>query len=169
MQAIQGRIWVLGDDINTDVITPGPYVDAPMEEMRKHVLEAICPEFPLAFKAGDIIVSGANFGCGSSRETAPEVLKTMGIGAVIAQSFARIFFRNAVALGIPVLQVKTSPTGFSTGDQVKIDVESAQVVNLTTNKKVFGIPLYQGILEILRAGGFIPMMQAMVKNRKEPK
>jgi 3-isopropylmalate dehydratase small subunit len=159
VQDIQGRVWVFGDDIDTDVITPGIYLDAPMEETVKHVLEAVRPEFPAQFKRGDIIAAGSNFGCGSSRETAPEALKTMGVGAIIARSFARIFFRNAVALGIPVLQVERSPGCFSQGDIVRVDIENVEVLNLATGEVVGGIPLYEDILDIIRAGGIIPLMR----------
>ena len=159
MQDIQGRVWVFGDNIDTDVITPGAYLDAPMEETVKHVLEAVNPDFPARFQPGDIIAAGANFGCGSSRETAPEAMKTMGVGAIIARSFARIFFRNAVALGIPVLQVERSPGCFSQGDIVRVDIEDAGVLNLTTGENIDGIPLYKDILDIIRAGGIIPLMR----------
>ena len=159
MQDIQGRVWVFGDNIDTDVITPGAYLDAPMEETVKHVLEAVRPDFPAGFQRGNIIAAGGNFGCGSSRETAPEVLKIMGVGAIIARSFARIFFRNAVALGIPVLQVERSPGCFSQGDIVRMDIENAKVRNLATGENIDGIPLYKDILDIIQAGGIIPLMR----------
>jgi len=159
VQDIQGRVWVFGDNIDTDVITPGAYLDAPMEETVKHVLEAVRPDFPAGFQRGNIIAAGGNFGCGSSRETAPEVLKIMGVGAIIARSFARIFFRNAVALGIPVLQVERSPGCFSQGDIVRMDIENAKVRNLATGENIDGIPLYKDILDIIQAGGIIPLMR----------
>lgn len=168
VQEITGRIWVFGDNIDTDVITPGAYVDAPLEEMTMHVLESVCPDFPSRFEKGDIIVAGTNFGCGSSRETAPEALKAMGVGVIIAGSFARIFFRNAVALGIPILQVERSPLGFTQGDVIRVNIEEALVMNLTTGETIDGTPLYGDILDILRAGGIIPLMKDIVEKRKRP-
>lgn len=168
MQEMEGRVWVFGDNIDTDVIAPGAYLDAPLEETLKHVLEAVRPEFPAGFRPGDIIAAGADFGCGSSRETAPEALKTMGVGAIIARSFARIFFRNAVALGIPVLQVERSPEAFSQGDIVRVDLEDAVVLNLTTDETIDGIPLYEDILEIIRVGGVIPLMKQIAEKGKKP-
>jgi len=159
MREIEGRVWVFGDGVDTDAIVPGAYLDAPMEEILAHVLESVCPEFPGGFQPGDIIAAGADFGCGSSREIAPEALRTMGVGAIIARSFARIFFRNAVALGIPVLQVESSPGALSLGDNARVDFEAATVTNLTTGETISGTPLYEDILDIIRAGGIIPMMR----------
>jgi len=168
MREIQGHVWVFGDNIDTDVIAPGAYLDAPMDETVKHVLEAVRPDFPCGFRPGDIIAAGANFGCGSSRETAPEALKTMGVGAIIARSFARIFFRNAVALGIPVLQVERSPAAFSQGDIVRVNIEDAAVLNLATDETIDGIPLYKDILDIIRVGGVIPLMKEIVEAGRKP-
>lgn len=168
MQEITGRVWTFGNSIDTDAITPGAYVDAPLEEMVMHVLESVCPDFPSRFEKGDIIVAGTNFGCGSSRETAPEALKAMGVGAIIAGSFARIFFRNAVALGIPVMQVGQSPRGFTRGDVIRVNIEDALVKNLTTGEVLAGTPLYRDIMDILRAGGIIPLMKEIVAKRKRP-
>ncbi len=166
MEKITGRVWIFGDNIDTDVITPGPYVDAPMEEMVKHVLEAVQPEFAVRFRPGDIIVAGGNFGCGSSRETAPEALKRMGVGAIIARSFARIFFRNAVALGIPSITVAGAPSGFAQDDVAEVDVELARITNLTTGETIAGIPLYGDILNLIRKGGIVPLMREMVDRQK---
>jgi 3-isopropylmalate dehydratase small subunit len=103
MEVIRGRVWKVGDQVNTDLITPGQYLTAPLEEVKKHVLEAINPRFAQEARGGDILVAGKNFGCGSSRESAPSALKAQGISAVVAESFARIFFRNAVAIGLAVV------------------------------------------------------------------
>jgi 3-isopropylmalate/(R)-2-methylmalate dehydratase small subunit len=162
MNKIKGNVWVFGNDINTDAIVPGAYISSPMEEVVKHVLESENPNFPRDFKQGDIIAAGSNFGCGSSRENAPEALKKMGIGAIIVKSFARIFFRNAVALGIPVLTVDTSPEGFSQGDMVEIDVENVSIKNLTTDSTIIGTPLYKDILDVIKMGGIVPLMKDMV-------
>lgn len=167
MDNIKGKIWIFGDDINTDAIVPGAYISAPMEEVVKHVLASEHPEFANNFKHGDIIAAGSNFGCGSSRENAPEALKRLGVGAIIARSFARIFFRNSVALGIPVLTVENSPVGFSERDVVEIDVESAIIKNLTTNKIINGIPLYSDILDVIKIGGIVPLMKDMASKKSK--
>lgn len=161
MEKITGTIWIFGDDINTDAIVPGAYLSAPMEEVVQHVLESENPDFPGHFKKNDIIAAGSNFGCGSSRENAPEALKRLGVGAIIAQSFARIFFRNSVALGIPVITVDTSPNGFSQGDTAEVDVEETTIKNLTTGDTIIGIPLYENILHVIRMGGIVPLMKSM--------
>jgi len=161
MDTIKGNIWVFGDDINTDAIVSGAYISAPMEEVVKHIFESEHPDFTKNFKKNDIIAAGSNFGCGSSRENAPEALKRMGIGAIIARSFARIFFRNAVALGIPVITVATSPQGLSEGDTVEVDVEEASIINLTTDAIIIGTPFYKDILNVLKMGGVVPLMKDM--------
>jgi len=161
MDTIKGKIWIFGDDINTDAIVPGAYISSPMEEVVKHVLESENPDFAINFKKDDIIAGGANFGCGSSRENAPEALKRMGIGAIIARSFARIFFRNALALGISVITVATSPEELSEGDSVEVDVEEASIKNLTTNATIIGMPIYKDILDVLKMGGVVPLMKDM--------
>jgi 3-isopropylmalate/(R)-2-methylmalate dehydratase small subunit len=166
MEKITGRVWVFGDDIDTDLITPGPYVDAPIEEMVKHVLEAIKPNFSDDFDSGDIIVAGKNFGCGSSRETAPEALRAMGVGAIVARSYARIFFRNAIALGIPLIVAKDSPGDIEEGDTVEIDFEGASVINLNTGAELTGTPLYEDIVKVVVKGGMIPLMKEIIEERK---
>jgi len=166
MEKIRGRVWKFGDNVDTDVITPGVYVDAPMEEMKKHVLEALNPEFPKEVKAGDIIVAGKNFGCGSSRETAPEAIKALGIGAVIAESFARIFFRNAISIGLPVLPCPGVSGAFREGEEVELDVPGAKVTNLSSSRILQGQPLAKDILDILSRGGTISLLREMAQEEK---
>ena len=113
MNVIKGKVWKFGDNIDTDVISPSKYMEAPMDEQVKHVMEAINPKFSQEVKPGDIIVAGRNFGCGSSRETAPDLIKRLGIAAVVAESFARIFFRNSVAIGPVSYTHLTLPTIYS--------------------------------------------------------
>jgi 3-isopropylmalate dehydratase small subunit len=163
MEMIRGRVWLFGDNVDTDVITPGLYVDAPMEEMKKHVLEALNPKFPKEVKAGDIIVAGKNFGCGSSRETAPDAIKALGVGAVIAESFARIFFRNAVSIGLPVLPCPGAYVAFREGEEAELDVSGAKVTNLSSNRILQGQPLAKDILDILSRGGTLPLLKAMAE------
>ncbi len=153
METIKGKVWLFGDNIDTDAITPGAYLDSPVNEMVKHVMESVRPDFTKAFNKGDIIVAGSNFGCGSSRESAPGILKTLGIGAIVAQSFARIFFRNAIALGIPIVILESCPRGFSDGDSIEVHFEDASVVNLSTGTTMQGTKLYDVIVQTILKGG----------------
>ena len=166
IEIIRGRVWVFGDNVDTDVITPGVYVDAPLEEMKKHVLEALNPRFPKEVKAGDIIVAGKNFGCGSSRETAPDAIKALGVGAVIAGSFARIFFRNAVSIGLPVLPCPGASGSFREGEEAELDVSGAKVTNLSSNRVLRGQPLAKDILDILSQGGTLSLLKELAQKEK---
>jgi len=163
MEMIRGRVWKFGDNVDTDVITPGIFVDVPMEEMKKHVLEALDPRFPKEVRAGDIIVAGKNFGCGSSRETAPDAIKALGVGAVIAESFARIFFRNAISIGLPVLPCPGISGAFREGEEAELDISGAKVTNLSSNRVLQGQPLAKDILDILSQGGTLTLLKAMAE------
>ncbi len=167
MDIIRGRVWLFGDNVDTDVITPGVYVDAPMEEMKKHVLEVLNPRFPKEVKAGDIIVAGKNFGCGSSRETAPDALKALGIGAVIAESFARIFFRNSISIGLPVLPCPGALGVFREGEEAELDVAGAKVTHLSSNRILQGQPLAKDILDMLSKGGTLLLLKEMADAARE--
>ena len=162
---IRGRVWKFGDNVDTDVITPGIYLNAPMEEMKRHVLEVLNPRFPQEVKAGDIIVGGRNFGCGSSRETAPDAIKALGIAAVIAESFGRIFFRNAVAIGLPVLPCPGAGGSFQEGDEAEVDIFQAKVRNLSTGSLLQGQPLHQDILEIISHGGMLSFLKTQAEQK----
>lgn len=118
---IKGRVWKFGDDINTDIISPGEYMDASYEDIGKHAMERAYPGFADAIEKGDIIVAGSNFGPGSSRETAQIALKYAGVGGVIAQSFARIFFRNCINVGFPVVTLADT-SGLNQGDEIVVDL-----------------------------------------------
>jgi len=163
---IRGKVWVFGDNVDTDVITPGVYVDGPLEEMKKHVLEALNPRFPKEVKAGDIIVAGKNFGCGSSRETAPDAIKALGVGAVIAESFARIFFRNALSIGLPVLPCPGASGAFQEGEEAELDVCGAKVTNLSSNRILQGQPLAKDILDMLSKGGTLSLLKSLREKGK---
>ncbi|MBI5118289.1 3-isopropylmalate dehydratase [Candidatus Poribacteria bacterium] len=154
----QGTVWTFGDNIDTDQINPGQYMDLPAEEASEHVFEAIAPEFSKEFKAGELIVAGNNFGCGSSRETAPDVLKYVGAAAIVAESFGRIFFRNAVAIGLPVLVCPGISAQTKGGDTLEVDIEAALVRNLTTNKEFKGERLHEMMLNSLRKGGIMKLL-----------
>jgi 3-isopropylmalate/(R)-2-methylmalate dehydratase small subunit len=154
---ITGRIWVLGDDIDTDVIYPGKYlpiIDA--EEMGKHAMEGVDPEFPNKLQDGDIIVAGMGFGCGSSREQAATCLKSAGVAAIIAGSFARIFFRNAVNQGLPLIQADITGKVIE-GDNVTIDFGESRVEH--SKERTQFKPLDDSVVALLEAGGLIPAVR----------
>ena len=132
---LKGTVWKFGENVDTDVITPGKYLDN-LGECKKHVLETLDPEFPANVKVGDIIIADKNFGCGSSRETAPEILQDMGVAAVIAPSFGRIFYRNSFSIGFPLLEADNIAEFFNKGDIAEVNIETAVVKNLTTNKTI---------------------------------
>jgi 3-isopropylmalate/(R)-2-methylmalate dehydratase small subunit len=157
MEPVKGRAYKFGNDVNTDVIYPGKYlsITTDREEMAKHCFEAVYPEFLKSARSGDIIIAGKNFGCGSSREQAAACLKSFGIGAVVAESFARIFYRNAINLGLPVL-VAPHITGLvEHGDVVEINVEQGSITNVRTGKNIPSTKLPGFILEIISDGGLI--------------
>ncbi len=153
-----GPAWTFGSQIDTDQIVPGQLLSATTDEQSRHVFEAICPEFRTEFTTGGIIVAGANFGCGSSRESAPEVLKHIGVAAVVAESFARIFFRNAIAIGLPVLVCPGVTGTVAHGDSVEVDVERATVIVLKRGATLQGVPLNAIMLACLRRGGIMKLL-----------
>lgn len=163
---IRGMVWKFGDNIDTDLITPGKYMDLPFEEMRKHVLEAVNPEFAAKVKAGDVIIAGTNFGCGSSRETAPQAIKALGVGAVVAESFARIFFRNAIAIGLPVISCPNVSKAFDNGDEAEVDIENAEVRNITKGITLKAIPLSEDIKKVILKGGVVPLLRELAEELK---
>ncbi len=154
----KGAVWTFGDNVDTDQISPGRYMDLPVEEASKHAFEALSPDFAGEFKAGEIIVAGSNFGCGSSRETAPEALKYVGVAAVVADSFGRIFFRNAIAIGLPVLVCSGVASETSKGDEIEVDIEAARVTNLTTKKEFQAEPLHEMMIASLKKGGIVKLL-----------
>ena len=154
----KAKVWKFGDNIDTDQINPGKYMDLSAEEASEHVFEGIAPDFVRKFEPGEIIVGGSNFGCGSSRETAPDALKSLGVSVVVAESFGRIFFRNAIAIGLPVLVCPGISNEVSQGDEVEIDIENARVKNLATGKELHGEPLHEMMLTSLRKGGIMKLL-----------
>ncbi|MEM0240307.1 MAG: 3-isopropylmalate dehydratase small subunit [Candidatus Nezhaarchaeales archaeon] len=156
---VRGRVWKLGDNIDTDVITPGQYLSLPMDQLKLHVLEPIRPGFINLVKPGDVIVAGRNFGCGSSREQAPRALKEVGIAAVIAESFARIFFRNAINIGLPVLACEGISKAFNEGDVLEADFASGEIKNVTKGVTLKAKPLPPLMIEILTAGGALELLK----------
>jgi 3-isopropylmalate dehydratase small subunit len=160
---IQGRAWVFGDDISTDLINPGPYLVSPVEEAAMHTFEAIDPEYWKKVKPGDVIVAGKNFGCGSSRETAVLVLKHLGIECVVAESFARIFFRNAIALGLAAMVCTDVSRKIDPLDEVTIATDSGEVIVKRTGEVFHGVPLDEKMRTLIEAGG----VDGLLKKLKE--
>ena len=160
---IRGRVWKFGDNVDTDVITPTKYLSLPLEEMKNHTLEPINPRFAKEVQPGDIVVGGKNFGCGSSRETAVTALKALKIGAVVAESFARIFFRNAIAQGVPILTCPEAPQYFEAGDEAEVDTREATVKNINQDNLIQGIALAPDMLDILEKGGILSLLKEKLK------
>jgi 3-isopropylmalate/(R)-2-methylmalate dehydratase small subunit len=152
------RAWVLGDNIDTDVITPGKYMKLGIEEIAKHCLEPLLPEFSKQVKPGDLVVAGRNFGAGSSREQAPAALKHLGVAALIAESFAGLFYRNSLNLGLPAL-VCADARRVRDGDRLSVDFEKALVVNASTGLTHSFEPIPPHLLEMVRDGGLIPHLE----------
>ena len=158
MRSIIGKVWVFGDNIDTDAMIPGLYLDAPMEEVIQHVFESVNPRFAADVQEGDIIVAGKNFGCGSSRENAPSALKEMGVGCIVAESFARIFFRNAIAIGLPVISCKNALSSFSNDDRAEIDIKKALIRNTTKDIFLKASPMSEEMLAIIEEGGILNLI-----------
>ncbi|GAQ94600.1 3-isopropylmalate/(R)-2-methylmalate dehydratase small subunit [Thermodesulfovibrio aggregans] len=153
---IRGKIWKFGDNIDTDAIIPARYLNtSDPKELAKHVMEDADKDFPSKVKEGDIIVAGKNFGCGSSREHAPIAIKAAGVQAVIAKSFARIFFRNAFNIGLPIFEVPELVDEASEGDEIEIDMDSGEIVNLTKGKNYKTKPIPDFMQELIKAGGLV--------------
>jgi 3-isopropylmalate dehydratase small subunit len=144
--------FVYGDNIDTDRIIAGKYTKTlDMNTLAEHVLEDLDPAFKTNVKKGDYLVGGENFGCGSSREQAPIALKLSGVSVVIASSFARIFFRNSINIGLPVLEIKNHD--IESGDEIQVDLNNGEVKNLTKNKSYFSAPMPKVMIDILSEGG----------------
>jgi len=168
MEMIKGRVYKFGDDVNTDVIYPGKYlsITTDRQEMAKHCFEAAHPEFMINARAGDIIVGGRNFGCGSSREQAATCLLYFGIAAVVAESFARIFYRNAINLGLPVVIAPGITQLVGQSDIIEISLDEGFVKNTGTGAVVRSTRLPVFIMEIINDGGLIKHLQKRLGIRK---
>ena len=153
-----GRAWVFGDNVDTDQLAPGIYIKRPIEELARHCLEGLAPDFAAAVSPGDIVVAGRNFGAGSSREQAAEALRHLGIKAIIAQSFGGIFYRNAINFGLmPMICAEASQIG--DGDRLRIDAASGKVFNLTTEQNCQAEAMPEHLLRIINAGGLLPYLE----------
>jgi len=157
---IEGRVWKYGDHVNTDLIIPGRYLDDyDLRSLAAHVMEDLDPSFSKKVRHGDIVVAGRNFGCGSSREQAPVALKHVGVSAVVAGSFARIFYRNAINVGLPVIVCPEAASRLVDGDIVVIDMEKGVLVRPSSHLTIQFKPLPDFLLEILSDGGLVPHMK----------
>ena len=153
--SIHGRVHKFGDNINTDLISPAPYIGMADEIMIAHAMEGADPDFSKKVKSGDIMVGGKNFGSGSSRETAPFVIKGSGITAIIAEFYARIFYRNAINIGLPVLTCAEAGR-ISDGDELQVDPLAGKIVNVTKGEEYVCSSLPENIMELVKDGGLIP-------------
>ena len=155
-----GRAWKYGDNVDTDVIIPARYLTTTDEaELARHALEDLDPSFASSVTPGDVIVAGTNFGCGSSREHAPVALKGAGVGAVVAASFARIFFRNAINTGLPIVTCPEAAAAIEPGDEVEVDVAAGVVRDVTKGTSFRAEPLPEFVSEIVAAGGLVPWVR----------
>ncbi len=159
-----GRAFVYGDNIDTDMLAPGMYMKFAIEELARHCLEAVDPSFVGAVRPGDIVVGGDNFGMGSSREQAVMALRHHGVSVVVARSFAGLFFRNAVNLGLAPL-VCQDVSGISPGDSLAADPEKGIVENLTRGTRIACEPIPAHLMAMLRDGGLIPHLEKKLKAR----
>jgi 3-isopropylmalate/(R)-2-methylmalate dehydratase small subunit len=166
MKPIEGRVWIYGDNINTDVIFPGKYtytITDP-DQMRQHALEDLDPEFHNQVQDGDIIVAGKNWGCGSSREQAVTCLKVAGVGAIVARSFARIYYRNCLNAALPAIVCPDAVEAIQAGDRLKIDLLEGRI---HVGDKSFSFdPLPQAIATVFDAGGLVPYTRSELKKRQ---
>ena len=154
------RAWVYGDNVDTDVIIPARYLlTTDPQVLGKHALEDLDPGFAASVAPGDVVVAGANFGCGSSREHAPIALKGAGVGAVVASSFSRIFFRNAINVGLPIITCPDAVAVIRTGDEVALDPGTGDLLDLTRDRRFCGERLPDFVGEIVASGGLVPWVR----------
>ena len=161
MEAFTGKVWVLGDDIDTDIIIPTEYLALKtIDDMKQYGFSPLRPELAGQIEKGDIIVAGKNFGCGSSREHAPLCIKTAGISVVIAKSFARIFYRNSINIGLPIMECPEAVDAISAGDTVSVDFTTGLITDETTGKTFQAEPFPPFIQKIIADGG---LMKSLTK------
>lgn len=160
---LKGKVWKFKDNINTDEIIPARYLNTFDEkELASHCMEDADKDFPKKVKKGDIIVAGKNFGCGSSREHAPICLKGAGVSCIIAETFARIFYRNAINIGLPILESAAASRDIEEGDSIEVDLEKGKVKNLTTNKIYEATAFPSFMQELINAGGLMEYVKKRI-------
>ena len=151
-----GRVFKYGDNVDTDVIIPARYLNSfDGKELAKHAMVDIDPEFASKVQPGDLIVANKNFGCGSSREQAPVAIKTAGVDAIIAKSFARIFYRNAINIGLPIIECPEAAVAIKAGDEVKVDFDSGVITNVTTGESFQGQAFPPFMQNLIACGGLV--------------
>jgi 3-isopropylmalate/(R)-2-methylmalate dehydratase small subunit len=161
---LKGRVWVYGDDVDTDVIIPAKYLNtSDPKELAAHVMEGAGTEMAENVNPGDIIVAGKNFGCGSSREHAPIAIKAAGVSAVVAGSFARIFYRNAFNIGLPIFEASGIIEGMENGDEMEIDAGSGVIRNVTKDMEFTAKPIPEFMRELIEKGGLVEWTREKIK------
>ena len=156
------RAWVFGDNIDTDVIAPGRYMKYGIDEIARHCMEALDPAFATSVRQGDVVVGGRNFGAGSSREQAPEALKQLGVAALIAESYAGLFYRNAINLGLPAL-VCAQARHIRAGDELHVDAAAGRIENRTTGETLAAEPVPAFLMQIIRDGGLLAHLEKRLR------
>lgn len=161
---VRGGAWRFGNDIDTDVIIPARYLNtSDPKELAKHLMEDVDKDFSSKVRAGDIIIAGKNFGCGSSREHAPIAIKAAGIHAVIAKSFARIFYRNAFNIGLPIFESEEASGKIKEADEIEIDANNGIIKNLSSHEEYKANPIPQFMQELISAGGLVEWTKKKLK------
>lgn len=168
MTLLTGRVWKYGDHVNTDLIIPGRFLDDyNIRSLSDHAMEDIDPRFSKGVRKGDIIVAGRNFGCGSSREQAVAVLKEKGVGAVIASSISRIFYRNSINIGLPAIVCKEAHERLEAGDVISVDLEGGRIIRLADGLVIQFRPLPPHLMDILKSGGLIEYTRKRLNLNRE--
>ncbi len=171
MNRISGKVLKYGDNIDTDVMCPVRYLPqfstSQAEELGKHAMETIDPEFPRKVKCSPILVGGKKCGCGSSRERAPVALKAAGTALIVAESFGRIFFRNSINIGLPLLVCESISTRVQEGHELSVDVTTGEIINISTGEILWGEKLPDFILELLNWGGLIPRRKKKLQEAQQ--
>jgi len=162
---MSGRAWIFGDDVDTDALAPGPWMKFGIETLAGHCLEGLDPAFARSVRRGDVVVAGRNFGCGSSREQAPQALKHLGVAAVVARSFAGLFYRNAINLGLTVLECGAIEH-IAPGARVEVDAAQGSI-RLAGGETLHCTPMPPFLLEIVRAGGLLNQLEARLAETRE--
>ncbi len=165
---VEGKVWKFGHNVDTDVMAPGRYISLPLAQLAPHCLEVLDPRFGKEVERGDFLLAGRNFGCGSSREHAPQALKILGVGCVLAESFARIFYRNAIAIGLPVLPIGGLGLWEATepGDRLTADLSTGVVVHLRSGLTYAARPLPERMLAVLAEGGIVPALKRLAAEQR---
>jgi len=164
MPILRGRAFKYGDHVNTDVIIPARYLDTTdPDELAPHCLEDLDPDFVRKVERGDMIVAGRNFGCGSSREHAPIAIKAAGVSCVVAASFARIFYRNAFNIGLPIFESAEAVAGIEAADELQVDTDRGTIGNLRTGETFQSQPVAGPVKELVEAGGLVEVVKKRLK------